>query len=425
MDSCGFFSSNTTVAGTNITFASALNHVLDVTIRPSYLRPNTGGALLPWPYTILIMVIHLPVVIIRVVRWEVIQSWCLVSTLFTVIVYVQAYISTKFDPDKILVWTPLILVIDAGSMLQVFFLVIEAKKVVVGNRVMLMDPPDADRAVEAHQGTATARQSLSVLAHYRTWRTRANPSTEPLTGDTELDACGDPRRPDLQGRQISTNTVQRIAAAIPLEWYRDPAIYAAISALLLFLAVLILQLIGIAKAAKALAASPDPPLVEWCSPLFQPFGRAAIDGDCNVYSIDQSINKGIGCIKISGVWQRSWVKGTVVGTAIELATQVVDFLILSLVNGSAKWRGIKMKRPWATIFAGIIVLFITLIYSINYASTLPPGLTQRVTVLLDIQGPASYLGHLTSGGVRGTLIGWNDGIFESWGWTYFGTYAKR
>lgn len=80
----------------------------------------------------MILIVHVPVVIIRVVRWETVQTWCLVSTLFTVIVTAQAYSSTKFQADKILTWTPLMLVIDAGSMAQVLFLVNEGYNVFGG-----------------------------------------------------------------------------------------------------------------------------------------------------------------------------------------------------------------------------------------------------------------------------------------------------
>ena len=50
---------------------------------------------------------------------------CCVETLFTVIVTAQTYVSTRFEADKILTWTPLMLVIDAGSMAQVCFLLID------------------------------------------------------------------------------------------------------------------------------------------------------------------------------------------------------------------------------------------------------------------------------------------------------------
>jgi hypothetical protein len=88
----------------------------------SYLRSD-GQSLLPWIYTVIVLVVHIPTVIIRVVKWETVQTWCLACTFFTVVVYVQAYISTRLTPETIFVWTPLLLLIDAGSMSQIFFLV--------------------------------------------------------------------------------------------------------------------------------------------------------------------------------------------------------------------------------------------------------------------------------------------------------------
>jgi hypothetical protein len=87
----------------------------------SYLRPD-GFALLPWIYTVIILIVHIPTVIIRVLRLEKSQLWCLACTFLTIIVYIQGYISTGFSRETILIWTPLPLIIDAGSMLQVFFL---------------------------------------------------------------------------------------------------------------------------------------------------------------------------------------------------------------------------------------------------------------------------------------------------------------
>ena len=69
---------------------------------------------MPYVYTAIILIVHIPVVIIRVVRWETVQTWCLVTTFFTITLTVQSYISTKFAADKVLTWTPLVLVIDAG-----------------------------------------------------------------------------------------------------------------------------------------------------------------------------------------------------------------------------------------------------------------------------------------------------------------------
>ena len=103
---------------------------------------------MPYVYTAIILIVHIPVVIIRVVRWETVQTWCLVTTFFTITLTVQSYISTKFAADKVLTWTPLMLVIDAGryvsrpsvilgslvtnseicSMSQILFLVVDEFK---------------------------------------------------------------------------------------------------------------------------------------------------------------------------------------------------------------------------------------------------------------------------------------------------------
>ena len=114
------------IVPSNITWAQAASNAIKFT-SADYLRLNIGGALLPWPYTAVILMVQIPVVIIRIVRWEATQYWCLLSIFFTGITYVQAYVSTDFGAAKVLVWTPLILVIDAGGMLQVFFLIIEAR----------------------------------------------------------------------------------------------------------------------------------------------------------------------------------------------------------------------------------------------------------------------------------------------------------
>ncbi len=182
-------------------------------------------------------------------------------------------------------------------------------------------------------------------------------------------------------------------------WYRNPSNYAAVIAALLFITVLVLQLLGLVKAAQAANASSDSLLVSWYSPPFQPFGIAAVDGSCNIYHISQSDTGGIGCITLPGQWQQQWLKGTVAGISIELFTELVDLLILSSVNGKRKiFQAVKMKRPGATIFSGLIILIVILIYGVNYSLYLPPGVTERVTVLIDAQGPASYTGNLRSAG---------------------------
>lgn len=90
-----------------------------------------GVALLPWVYTLVVLIAHLPTVVLRVVKWESAQTWCLAATTLTVVVYCQAYVSTRLAADKVLVWTPLLLLIDAGAMQQIVFLVCEDRRVLV------------------------------------------------------------------------------------------------------------------------------------------------------------------------------------------------------------------------------------------------------------------------------------------------------
>ena len=405
------------IGSTNITWAQAGSNALNNLINHhtvSYLRPDTAGALLPWIYTIVILVIHLPVVVIRVVRWQAVQYWCLVSTLLTVVTYTQAYISTRFDAAKVLVWTPLILVIDAGSMLQVFFLVVESNKESAAHRT--------ERCARCSflnpSSRVESQGSSDLLAHDPVFKVQTVVAQRALAGDIQRDAV------QPNGKIAFANYICSSATDVDRCWYRNRLNYAAVVAALLFVIVLILQLLGLAKAAQLVKASSGPPLVSWCSPLFQPFGLAAVDGSCNVYHISQSAHKGIGCITLPGQWQQQWLKGTIAGISIELCTELVDLLILSLVNGKRKiFQAVKLKRPWATIFSGLFVLVVTLIYGVNYSLYLPPGITDRVTVLMDVQGPASYTGNMTSAGLRGAIIAWNDGLFEIWRGAYVGSWS--
>ena len=101
----------------------------------TYLRSDMQ-ALMPWIITLVIIIEHVPTIFLRMQRWEDVQAWCLACTFLTVVTYILAYVSTSFSPESILVWTPLLLVIDAGSMAQVFFLVCYEYSLFVPPRVL-------------------------------------------------------------------------------------------------------------------------------------------------------------------------------------------------------------------------------------------------------------------------------------------------
>lgn len=91
----------------------------------TYIRPNVGGALLPWFYAVVLLIVHLPTVIIRATRWEKVQVISLALAAFAVATVVQSYASTKLKPEGVLVWMPLMLPLDAGAMMQLMVLIVE------------------------------------------------------------------------------------------------------------------------------------------------------------------------------------------------------------------------------------------------------------------------------------------------------------
>jgi hypothetical protein len=59
-------------------------------------------------------------------RWERVQIFSLALASVNIAIYIQAYVSTGLTANQVLVWTPLTLILDAGSLLQVLVLVIES-----------------------------------------------------------------------------------------------------------------------------------------------------------------------------------------------------------------------------------------------------------------------------------------------------------
>jgi len=200
---------------------------------------------------------------------------------------------------------------------------------------------------------------------------------------------------------------------------KDDSFYVAILAFLLLVTVIVLQILGFNRAVRGVRGLT--PSVSWCCPVFQPFGIAVLDGNCDIYPINQNFVKGVGCIEIPGVRQMTWLKATAAGTAIGLILEGVDICILTFVHTKSRWRGMKMRRPWCTMFGGLTVLGMILVYGIIYASTLPPGISEKIWVVQNADEPTLWAGELTPAGLRGAMLAWNDGIFSSWGTAYSGS----
>jgi hypothetical protein len=200
--------------------------------------------------------------------------------------------------------------------------------------------------------------------------------------------------------------------------WKDNAFYVAILSFLLFAAVITLQCLGLSKALQG--AKGPVPLASSCSPVFQPFGLTVIDGNCNIYNVEQNYLRGVGCVLMPGSRQMSWLKATVAATGLALLGETIDVVLLTMVHTKTRWRGIKMRRPWCSMIGGLAILGLLLVSGIDYASNLPPEISQRVWVVQDADEPSVWATELVGAGLRGALIGWNDGIFNSWSVPYYG-----
>ena len=126
----------------------SLNTLSNCTVAVSYLRPDEANAIIPWVYSLILLLCHLPLVIIRVVRWETGQIWSLAMATFSVGLTCLAYGSSGLAPEQVLIWTPIALTVDVGAVMQVFILILEAD----GERVMEMLRGDiGERGVEGEE----------------------------------------------------------------------------------------------------------------------------------------------------------------------------------------------------------------------------------------------------------------------------------
>ena len=163
--------------------------------------------------------------------------------------------------------------------------------------------------------------------------------------------------------------------------------------------------------------------VNWCSPAFRDFAIAVTTGNCQKYEIIDSSSNGIGCISLPGDQQRDWLLGTIIALIAALICQVLDALFLLYSNSAWRPRGIRAQRPWLTMFGGCIMLIVLIVFGVINANNLPKGVTEAVWIYR--KEPSREMGRVCRGklnppGLRGVMIGYMDGLFESWGGVYHG-----
>lgn len=97
----------------------------EVACLATYLRPKSANTLIPWLYTLFLLLFHLPACIIRAVRWESAQYLALTLAILGIALTLQAFQSTGLRAEEILVWMPLTLILDVGAMMQMVVLILE------------------------------------------------------------------------------------------------------------------------------------------------------------------------------------------------------------------------------------------------------------------------------------------------------------
>jgi hypothetical protein len=71
------------------------------------------------------ILVQAPVCIVRLAKFERVQIWSLTVAAINTGIAIRAYKSTNLVPEEVLVWTPIVLILDAGAMLQIYILVLE------------------------------------------------------------------------------------------------------------------------------------------------------------------------------------------------------------------------------------------------------------------------------------------------------------
>jgi hypothetical protein len=75
------------------------------------------------------------------------------------------------------------------------------------------------------------------------------------------------------------------------------------------------------------------------------------------------------------------------------------------------------------MFFGVIILVLLITFGFFNSSNLPLGITSDVWVYNTILGGQDLSvcrGSLHPGGLRGSILGWTDGMLQGWGSTYLG-----
>jgi len=501
------------------------------TIPISYIQPDKGVALIPWIYTVLLLIVHLPLILIKVAKWETGQLLSLALSSFAVGLTILSFHSTRLEPSQVYIWTPLTLTIDVGALLQIMALIWEdkKKKKAVKQKLkkwsiwskkertrtlkmedgkgkgpgteMEMDqlpavdaqPTGVVYGMEDHddapsgsqsppvvptpfsakgskgKGVTTAVEGRRLIGAIATGE-EAGPSTSaemvpsptdigpadyltppsqflpantgippahvrkrlsaPRPGAMDLDNDSRTQTPQPDNIPLLANHPQPDSppsgpslprsATMPVDENKNAGFYIFVlaSAALMCLALVILQIIGLAFAWKGYIERNNYNLLQsWCSPIFL-LGTNVMDLDCVEYPVTAHFTYALGCIHLPGDYA-DWLVGSGLVIVVQLVFQFVDAIFLTLTHSEMRWNhGVKLHRPWTTAILGTAVyaFLITLSIIKTHDNPMPTGRT----VAISMMNGTSCKAEVYAAGLRGAIIGWSDGVFHAWGMQYTG-----
>jgi hypothetical protein len=409
--SCPINSTDFLIPGNNATYGDFTDSAIKLTkCGLTYIRPAPAGAMIPWIYALAAFLFHMPACVIRIVRWESAQYLALVLAVIDITICIQSYVSTGRRPAEVLVWMPLTIVLDFSAMLQLVVLIYEEHE-----ELLLLELSNAAK------GFVTL-----VASRYR----RLTNNTGPLTteeDETPVEVEGGQLRDARDNIEMAQRTLNGVPSGPPSVTTRKERrrrlrhAGVGVLALIFLLWIFFLQVFGLTAAVHG-RRNHEQLFVKWCSPTFRDFAIAVRTGNCKVYPIVSGEDNGIDCISIPGEQQKLWLLLTIVGLSLAFFCQFVDILFM-LSDKKKRCAGVKLKRPWTTMFFGTAVLFILIIVGILNAEQLPTGITDVIWLYRrdsDTSPGRVCQGTLSPPGLRGNIIAWTDGVFDNWNATYYG-----
>jgi hypothetical protein len=296
------------------------------------------------------LLLHIPLFIVRIVKFDKAQLLSIVLAALSLCFTVQAFVSTKLEAAKILVWMPLTSVVDAGNMLHIACLVDEenreerrAEKSSEAAEPLLRTPPTprhpsqdylmAHSLAQLRSQDYLSSPALSQQASHESMRTAG--STSPHVETIE--------------KKRKMKRLHRIVLVISS---------------FLFLSMITLQITGLVFALKERFQTSFTVLD--CSPAF--FGFALQTQNCTILPIITELDKGISCVELPGVKQDRWITSTIVVLILVLICESVDFIVVRFVLIKKKMHDHPWKRPMLTFICGLIILTVLLADGVDVPS---------------------------------------------------------